>query len=473
MRQGHMIAVSLVIALGSIAPICAAGYYYGRVIDKTNAPVQGVAVSLDIQKLSATTNAQGVFTLGTTAVSQNRSMPYLRPSFSFVGSRMILNNYSSQLPALVRLFSIQGRLLGVAIVRQDKQAGSPIDLTKNIASTGDGCYVLQVRYGSDQETVFFNRVNGAFFMVTENNVSSARSGAFSAWKKAAVKDTLNLSKTAFLTNRIFVADTGSNLGDLTLFPTVTGTLSNFYGFNRYDFQANQKNCIIVTPKKPAAGNPWIWRAYFFDHKPYIDSILCSKGYYLGYVDLPDQYGCPTAVNSMSTFYSYITATYGFSKKPLLYGISRGGLYVYNWGRSNISKLSCICGDGACFDIVSWPCGCYATGSPSPSDWALCKTDYGFANDSIAKAYTGNPYQNMRPFADAKIPLINVYGTADPAAVPNQNVLRANDSLKKYNWQTVLIAKPGIGHVHGVTAADGALPGQADTLLNFFLKNTSF
>jgi hypothetical protein len=375
---------------------------------------------------------------------------------------------------VVRFFSALGRQLAVFNVRREKPGGSPIDLTDAIPSSRDGCYVLQVCFDNKRETVFLNRVNGLFLAATGNNAASAQSGASGAPKKAAVKDTLNLSKTAFLTNRILIADTAaSNLGDLKLYPTVTGTLSSFYGFNRYDFQANQKNCIIVTPKKPAPGNPWIWRAYFFDHKPYMDSILCSKGYYMGYVDLPNLYGCPTAVNSMNDFYSYITTTYGFSKKPLLYGISRGGLYIYNWGRSNISKISCLCGDGACFDIVSWPCGCYATGSPSPGDWATCKTVYGFANDNIAKAYTGNPYQNMRPFADAKIPLINVYGTADPAAVPNQNVLRANDSLKKYNWQTVLIAKPGVGHVHGVTAADGALPGQADTLLNFFLKNTSF
>jgi hypothetical protein len=358
-------------------------------------------------------------------------------------------------------------------VRRDNPAGSPIDLTEAIPSSGDGCYVLQVNFGNDRETVFFNRVNGVPYETGTGNGLSAGKGSLALRKAAAISDTLNLSKTLFLNNRIAIADTPSNLGDLKLYPTVTGTLSKFYGFNRYDFQANQKNCIIVTPKKPAPGNPWIWRAYFFDHKPYMDSILCSKGYYMGYVDLPNLYGCPSAIASMDSFYSYTTTTYGFSKKPLLYGISRGGLYIYNWGRSNISKISCMCGDGACFDIVSWPCGCYATGSPSPGDWATCKTVYGFANDNIAKAYTGNPYQNMRPFADAKIPLINVYGTADPAAVPNQNVLRANDSLKKYNWQTVLIAKPGVGHVHGVTAADGALPGQADTLLNFFLKNTSF
>jgi len=470
MRWGNTTVVSLVLTLGSILPVCAAGYYYGRVIDKNNAPVQGVAVSLDVQKLSATTNAQGAFTLGTTGVKQKSNASFVRPTFSFVGSRLFLNNYPVHSPVAVRFFSILGRQLGVFNIRQDKPAGSPIDLTEAIASAGDGCYVLQVTFGNDHVTVFFNRIGGVSYEAGTG--PSDRKGA-SLHKTAAIADTLNLSKTLFLSNRVAIADTPSNLGDLKLYPTVTGTLSTFYGFNRYDFQANQKNCIIVTPKKPAPGNPWIWRAYFFDHKPYMDSILCSKGYYMGYVDLPDLYGCPSAVASMNTFYSYITTTYGFSKKPLLYGISRGGLYVYNWGRSNISKISCVCGDGACFDIVSWPCGCYATGMPSPSDWALCKTDYGFANDSIAKAYTGNPYQNMRPFADAKIPLINVYGTADPAAVPNQNVLRANDSLKKYNWQTVLIAKPGVGHVHGVTAADGALPGQADTLLNFFLKNTSF
>jgi hypothetical protein len=476
MRFGQTLRTSLsgIAAFGFFATVCAAGYYFGRVIDKNNAPVQGVAVSFDIQKLSTTTDAQGKFTLGVVSAQSKSSMPVSRPSFTLAGSRLFFNNCPVQSPITVRCFSMQGRLLRAFAVHGDRQAVSAIDLTDALSSAGDGCYVLQVGFNNDRETVYLNRVNGMMYKTNKVGSLPAGKDGFALQKTAAIIDTINLSKTSFLVNRISIADTASNLGDLKLYPLVTGTLSKFMGFDRYDFQVSQKNCIVVVPKKPAAGNPWVWRSYFFDHKPRVDSILCAKGYYMGYIDLPNLYGCPTAVTGMTALYSYLTASYGLSKKPLLIGISRGGLYIYNWARSNLAKVSCLYGDGACMDIIAWPCACYPQGgTPSASDWATCKTVYGFANDSIAKAYTGNPYQNMRPFAEAKIPLIHVYGTADPAAIPSLNVLRANDSLKKYNWNMVLIAKPGIGHVHGVTAGDGALPGQSDTLVNFLLKNTFF
>jgi hypothetical protein len=473
MRLSRPITLKMfVVTLGLIAPVFAAGYYYGRVIDRNNAPVQGVAVSLDMQKYSSTTNNRGEFTLGTSAVALS-GQNMRRPSFTLVGSRLVFNNYPQQSAITVKLFSVEGRQLALFTIRQNKQTASYIELNDAVSCAGDGYYLVEIISSTIQETACLIRVNGALYTRGNNSRSGNRDAAI-LYKTAAIIDTLNLSKSQFLPNRISIADTASNLGDLKLYPMVSGTTSKYFGFDRYDFQVNQKSCIIVVPKKPAAGNPWVWRTYFFDHKPYTDSILCSKGYYMGYIDLPNLYGCPTAVRGMDTLYNYLTATYGFSKKPVLIGVSRGGLYIYNWGRSNISKISCLYGDGACMDIIAWPCACYPEGgTPSPSDWTMCKTVYGFANDSIAKAYTGNPYQNMRPFADAKIPLIHVYGTADPAAIPSLNVLRANDTLKKYNWQMVLIAKPGIGHVHGVTAADGALPGQADTLLNFLLKNTSF
>jgi sialidase-1 len=118
----------------------------------------------------------------------------------------------------------------------------------------------------------------------------------------------------------------------------------------------------------------------------------------------------------------------------MFGISRGGLFMYNWARANISKISTLYGDGAVMDFVSWPCGCYGTGVGSAADWSSLKSDYGFASDSVAKAYTGNPYQNMQSFAAAKIPIIHVYGEIDPAVLPAENALRANDSLKAHGWQ---------------------------------------
>jgi hypothetical protein len=474
MRFANMMKPLFLLAIGICLSAHAAGYYYGRVIDINNNPVQGVAVSLDLQKLTATTNAQGQFALGTVGAENMVDARYARQSITLAGSKLVFNNFATSASLGINLFSMQGCLLKhIAVDRMSQYAS--VDLSAALSLFGDGCYYLQVRGMGENKTLLINRVGRVMHKSGNSGEFLTQQETAALHKLANIVDTLGLMKSTFLTNRMNITDsTVSNLGDLKLYPMVTGTASKYYGFDRYDFQLNGKSCIIVLPKKPATGNPWIWRPIFFDHKAYMDSILCSRGYYMGYIDMPDLYGCPTAVATMTSFYVYLTTTYGFSKKPILHGVSRGGLYIYNWARSNLTKVSCLSGDVACMDIISWPCACYPVqGTPSPDDWIKCKNVYGFSNDSIAKAYIGNPYQNMRVFADAKTPLIHVYATADPAAVPSQNVLRANDSLKKWGGSMTILAKPGVGHVAGVTLGDGALPGQADTFLNFLLKNTSF
>src|SRR5262249_3679 len=75
-------------------------------------------------------------------------------------------------------------------------------------------------------------------------------------------------------------------------PPSGGGKTTWHGFARYDFLRDQADlpikphkaspdertavrtqvkgqlrCVVVAPKKPAAGNPWSWRGYYFDHEP--------------------------------------------------------------------------------------------------------------------------------------------------------------------------------------------------------------
>ena len=75
------------------------------------------------------------------------------------------------------------------------------------------------------------------------------------------------------------------------------------------------------------------------------------------------------------FYRAITEK-GLAKKGTLIGISRGGLYAYNWAAQNPDKVVCIYGDAPECDIKSWPGG-KGAGKGSPADWQALIKDYGF------------------------------------------------------------------------------------------------
>jgi len=59
-----------------------------------------------------------------------------------------------------------------------------------------------------------------------------------------------------------------------------GVRSQWIGYDRYDFLCDGRKSILVTPKEPAKGRPWVWRARFFGHQPQADLALLARGFHL-------------------------------------------------------------------------------------------------------------------------------------------------------------------------------------------------
>ena len=149
------------------------------------------------------------------------------------------------------------------------------------------------------------------------------------------------------------------------------------------------------------------------------SRCLERGFHVVYMSVPDMLGCPQAVQHWNAFYRELTEKYGFAKKAALVGLSRGGLYCYNWACANPDKVACIYADAAVCDFKSWPGG-KGKGKGSPGDWQLVLERYGFANEAEALAYDKNPVDNLAPLAKAHVPLLHVYGDADDVVPWDEN-----------------------------------------------------
>jgi pimeloyl-ACP methyl ester carboxylesterase len=228
-----------------------------------------------------------------------------------------------------------------------------------------------------------------------------------------------------------------------------GTHSLWNGFDRYDFEVDGRPVLVVTPLRAAAGKPWVWHGEFFGHKPAPDIALLGRGFHVVYMSVPDMLGSPEAVTHWNNFYRELTQRYGFGKKAALVGLSRGGLYCYNWAAANPDKVACIYGDAPVCDFKSWPGG-KGKGKGSPADWKLVLERYHFASEAEALAYDRNPIDNLSPLAQAKVPLLHVYGDADDVVPWEENTGLLADRYRKLGGTITLIAKPGVGHhPHGL------------------------
>jgi len=228
-----------------------------------------------------------------------------------------------------------------------------------------------------------------------------------------------------------------------------GTLSDWNGYVRYDFIVDGKPATVVVPRNPAPGNPWGWHGEFFGHKPAPDIALLEKGYHIAYLKVQDMLGSPPAVKHWNVFYQELTSCYGLSKKPSLVGLSRGGLYCYNWAAANPDKVSCIYADAPVCDFKSWPGG-KGKGKGDPKNWGLVLKLWGFKNDEEAIAAKVNPVDQLAPLAKNNVPLLHVYGDADEVVPWDENTGLVAERYKALGGSITLIVKPGVGHhPHGL------------------------
>lgn len=228
-----------------------------------------------------------------------------------------------------------------------------------------------------------------------------------------------------------------------------GKRSEWNGYERYDFEVDGKPVLVVAPKRPAPGKPWVWHGEFFGHKPVPDIAFLARGFHIVYMSVPDLLGCPQAVAHWNAFYRELTGKHGFAKQAALVGLSRGGLYVYNWAAANPDCVACIYADAAVCDFKSWPGG-KGKGKGSPRDWQLVLDRYGFKDDAEALAYAKNPIDNLAPLANAGVPLLHVYGDADDVVPWDENTGVVAERYQKLGGSIKLIAKPGVGHhPHGL------------------------
>ena len=242
-----------------------------------------------------------------------------------------------------------------------------------------------------------------------------------------------------------------------------GKFSEWKGFRRCDFQIDGQSVLVVIPNQPAAGQPWVWHGEFFGHKPAPDIALLKKGFHIVYLKVPDMLGSPAAVQHWNNCYRHMTTVHGLAKKPALVGLSRGGLYCYNWAIANPNRVACLYGDAPVCDFKSWPGG-FQKGTGSPKNWKRVLQQWNFKNAEEAKAYQGNPIDQLQPLADAKVPLLHVYGDADKVVPWDENTGIIAKRYKALGGSIQLIAKPGIGHhPHGLK--------DSTPIVDFILQHT--
>jgi len=231
---------------------------------------------------------------------------------------------------------------------------------------------------------------------------------------------------------------------------IPGAVSDFHGYVCHTFDVDGHEARIVEPKETLPGKPWVWRTMFWDAFPSADIGLLERGFHVGYVDAGDTYASPDALALFDSFYDHVTTWYGFSKRPVLEGLSRGGYCAYRWTYFNTDKVGCLYGDAPLCDINLLKGWGEKTNGVSDR-WLTLLDSYGITGDPNTAVIEGNPIDGLATLAAAGIPIIHVCGDKDEAATNPKNNDIVQDRYPKLGGEFVLIMKEGCPHhPHGLS-----------------------
>lgn len=165
-------------------------------------------------------------------------------------------------------------------------------------------------------------------------------------------------------------------------------------------------CIVVIPQTPAAGNPYTWRGFYWDHEPQSEVALLKLGFFVAYINI-------NTGRQWEAWYQFLLS-HGLSSKPSFSGMSRGGINEYTWAAMH--------------------------------------------PDRVASLYADNPAIRPESFAKLKemvqhdIPILSIVGSMDfllPA-----NTLAIEEAYLRFGGRMTMMIKEGTAHhPHSIREAD--------------------
>ena len=223
--------------------------------------------------------------------------------------------------------------------------------------------------------------------------------------------------------------------------------STWNGCEQFHFKTAGRASYLVVPKQPAKGNPWIWRARFPGYHAEMDVALLGEGFHVGYVDVADMFGSPQAVAIGDQFYEFLTTKRGLRNKVCLEGVSRGGLFVYNWAAKHPESVACIYCDTPVCDFRSWPGG-KKDGLGSAAAWRKCLQAYGLSEEESLTS-DKQPIDHAKILAESKIPILHIVSENDRVVPPDENTYILKERLEQHGHAMEVISVPkGTQKSHG-------------------------
>ncbi len=188
----------------------------GRAVNAGASPLSGVLATLIKQKVSDTTQADGVFQLALPASVAFAANAPISSGFSINGNRISFG-CAGPMDIDVCLYSVAGRKVAAIAHQRFARGNYDIDLGGRFSGLSAGMYCLVLSLGSERVAARVLWTGGKIVSTAGSSGLSVEAGQFKREQSEAAADTLSLSKSGYVTRKIPITTlTAQNVGDVIL-----------------------------------------------------------------------------------------------------------------------------------------------------------------------------------------------------------------------------------------------------------------
>jgi len=192
-----MIAIKSLLAGLVAVSVCMAISISGTVTDTGGKPIAGAKVYLEQNKDSATSGADGSFTLGATGIKNQISQSTIKPA-AIIQNGLLFINLPENAAVEISTYNLQGKLLST--IRKTVAAGNQ---SVALPQMGTGVYLYKVKLGNSEYLLKSNTagevVQGS--VVNAQSATSHNALAKQAKVMSTINDVIASTKTGYLDYR--------------------------------------------------------------------------------------------------------------------------------------------------------------------------------------------------------------------------------------------------------------------------------
>ena len=210
----------------------------------------------------------------------------------------------------------------------------------------------------------------------------------------------------------------------------------WHGFRRTKFTFKGRQAWIAEPSvPPAEGMPWTWTMHHQDG--FVDRTgvpaLLKEGFHHVAIDLYDTRMDDAGVLAAADFQHFLADSLGFSRTACLIGLGWGGFMAARYAALRPESVCRMYLDNP---LLVFPGNTQPPGGEGP--WKPLD-GCGWADDPRM------PVNMARNVAEAGIPVLLVFGTADNVVDPGANARAFADRLEKAGGRVEVVSRKDYGH----------------------------